>query len=323
MTKRALICGVTGQDGALLAKFLLEKGYEVWGSSRDAEMSSFANLKRLGIDAQVHKLSIVMTDFRSVLQGVSSVEPDEIYNLAGQSSVGLSFQQPVETLQSHALGMLNLLEVVRFLRLPARIYHASSGECFGDTGDLAANEQAPFHPRSPYAVAKAAAHWEVVNYREAYGLFACNGILFNHESPLRPARFVTRKIARGVAEIRAGKRKKLVLGDLGVRRDWGWAEEYVQAMWLMLQQDEPDDYVIATGESHSLQEFVAEAFRCAGLDWQEFVETDPKLFRPSDIRSSRGDPSKAERILGWRARHRMHDVARMLVESELRGLAEK
>ena len=320
MTKRALICGVTGQDGALLARFLLKKGYEVWGSSRDAEMSSFANLKRLGIDAQVHKLSIVMTDFRSVLQGVSSVEPDEIYNLAGQSSVGLSFQQPVETLQSHALGMLNLLEVVRFLRLPARIYHASSGECFGDTGDLAANEQAPFHPRSPYAVAKAAAHWEVVNYREAYGLFACNGILFNHESPLRPARFVTRKIARGVAEIRAGKRKKLVLGDLGVRRDWGWAEEYVQAMWLMLQQDEPDDYVIATGESHSLQEFVAEAFRCAGLDWQKFVETDPKLFRPSDIRNSRGDPSKAERILGWRARYRMHDVARMLVESEIQAL---
>ncbi|RME81886.1 MAG: GDP-mannose 4,6-dehydratase, partial [Zetaproteobacteria bacterium] len=311
--KRALICGVSGQDGAYLARLLLQKGYEVWGTSRDAEAASFSNLKKLGILDQVRRLSMVMTDFRSVLQAVVQADPDEVYNLAGQSSVGLSFAQPVETLQSHALGTLNLLEVVRFLKKPIRIYNASSGECFGDTGDVPANERTPFRPRSPYGVAKAAAHWEVVNYREAYGLFACNGILFNHESPLRQRRFVTRKIANGVAAIVRGEAKELVLGDLSVQRDWGWAEEYVQAMWLMLQQDDPDDYVVATGETYSLQDFVAEAFRYVGLDWKDYVRTDPSLYRPSDIRTSRADPSYAMRKLGWRAKLKMHDVVRRLV----------
>ena len=248
--KRALISGISGQDGAYLAKLLLDKGYEVFGSSRDAQMANFSNLKRLGIYDHIGFESMALNDFRSVLQTLAKVNPDELYNLAGQSSVGLSFQQPVETLESISVGTLNLLEAIRFIKLPVKFYNACSSECFGDTGGLAAIETTPFKPRSPYAVAKAAAFWELANYREAYGLFACSGILFNHESPLRPERFVTRKIVAAACRIAGGSKEKLRLGNISIARDWGWAPEYVEAMWLMLQQEQPDDYVIATGETN-------------------------------------------------------------------------
>src|SRR5450759_39499 len=217
-------------------------------------------LMPIGIWQDIALLSMALNDFRSVLQCLSRAKPDEIYNLAGQSSVGLSFEQPVETLESISIGTLNLLEAIRFLQQPIRLYSAGSSECFGDTGGVPADETTPFHPRSPYAVAKSAAHWEVANYREAYNLFACTGILFNHESPLRPARFVTKKIVNAACRIAGGSREQLQLGNIAIRRDWGWAPEYVEAMWLMVQQESPDDFVIATGESHSLEEFVAAAF---------------------------------------------------------------
>jgi len=314
--KTALICGVSGQDGAWLARLLLEKGYRVVGTARDAQVSSFGNLLRLGIRDQVETVSMTLTDFRSVIQTLDRTKPDEVYNLAGQSSVGLSFQQPVETLESHATGALNLLEAVRFLNPDIRLYNACSGECFGDTGDAPADENTPFRPRSPYAVAKAAAFWEVANYRDAYGLFACSGILFNHESPLRPERFVTQKIAAGAVRIARGEQKSLVLGNLAVARDWGWAPEYVDAMWRMLQRDEAEDFVIATGERHTLEEFVDEAFRAVGLDWREYVRVDRNLFRPSEIMCGWGDASRARDKLGWEATVRMPEVARRLVRAQ-------
>lgn len=314
--RKALICGVSGQDGAYLARLLLGKGYEVFGSSRDAQTASFANLTRLGIRDRVQVLSIAGADFRSVIQAISHVRPDEIYNLSGQSSVGLSFEQPVETLESITVGTINLLEAIRFAGLPVRFYNAGSGECFGDTGDVPANEETPFRPRSPYGVAKAASIWEVVNYREAYGLYACSGLLFNHESPLRHERFVTMKAVSAAVRIARGGKERLRLGDISVVRDWGWAPEYVEAMWRMLQRPSPVDYVVATGESHSLEEFVAAVFDEAGLDWREWIESDPGLRRPIDISVSRANPEKALRELDWRAAHRMRDVARFLVEAE-------
>ncbi len=313
--KKALICGISGQDGAYLAKLLLSKGYIVCGTSRDAQISSFRNLLRLGIREEVKLESMSLTDFRSVLQVLAKIQPDEVYNLAGQSSVGLSFEQPVETLESIATGTLNLLEAIRFTGGHVKLYNASSSECFGDTGDKAADETTPFRPRSPYAAAKAAAFWEVANYREAYGLFACSGILYNHESPLRPERFVTQKIVAGACRIARGSREKLHLGEISVKRDWGWAPEYVEAMYLMLQQEEADDYAIATGESHSLEEFVATAFSCVGLDWRDHVVTDASLYRPTDIACGRGNPAKAKEKLGWQAQYKMHDVVRMMVEA--------
>lgn len=314
--KRALICGISGQDGAYLARLLLAKGYEVCGTSRDAQVSSFANLRRLGLRERVTLESMAVTDFRSVLQVLQKTQPDEIYNLSGQSSVGLSFQQPVETLESISVATLNLLEAIRFLGRPIRFYNACSGECFGDTADVAATETTPFRPHSPYAVAKAAAFWEVANYREAYGLFACSGILFNHESPLRPDRFVTRKIVQAACAIAAGAREKLQLGNLHVRRDWGWAPEYVDAMWRMLQQANAADYVVATGESHSLEEFVAAVFTGVGLDWREHVVSNPGLLRPTDHAAGRADPAKASVELGWRAGHKMNDVVAMMLHAE-------
>src|SRR6266568_5915916 len=236
--KKALICGVSGQDGSYLAELLLKKGYEVHGTARDAQVTSFPNLLTLGIRERVTFHSMAPNDFRSVLQVMAKVIPDEVYNLAGQSSVGLSFEQPVETLESISVGTLNLLEVIRFIGRPIRLYNAGSGECFGDTGGAPEDENTPFRPRSPYAVAKATAHWEVANYREAYNLYACTGILFNHESPLRPERFVTRKIVKAACRIAAGSGEKLHLGNISIARDWGSAEEYVVAMWLMLQQDQ-------------------------------------------------------------------------------------
>jgi GDPmannose 4,6-dehydratase len=230
MAKKAIICGISGQDGAYLVKLLLGKGYEVYGTSRDAQMSSFANLSQLGIRDAVKLHSMALNDFRSVIQTIVKVRPDEIYNLAGQSSVGLSFEQPVETLESISVGTLNLLEAIRFINLPMRLYNAGSSECFGNTGGLSATESTLFQPRNPYAVAKAASHWEVPNYTEAYNLFACSGILFNHESPLRPERFATRKIVNAACRIAKGSKEKLHLGNISITRDWGWAPEYVDAM---------------------------------------------------------------------------------------------
>jgi GDPmannose 4,6-dehydratase len=280
-------------------------------------MSSFRNLTRLGIKERVKLESMALNDFRSVLQVLMKIQPDEVYNLAGQSSVGLSFEQPVETLESIATGTLNLLEAIRFTGARIKLYNAGSSECFGDIGDRSASETTPFRPRSPYAVAKAAAFWEVANYREAYGLFACSGILFNHESPLRPERFVTQKIIAAACRIAAGSNETLHLGNINIQRDWGWAPEYVRAMYLMLQQSEPDDYTIATGESFTLEDFVASAFSRVGLNWQERVIVDRSLFRPTDLAISRADPTKAMEKLGWKARYKMPDVARMMVESKL------
>lgn len=315
---RALICGISGQDGAHLAKFLLAKGYEVVGTSRDAQMTSFGNLERLNIQrAHIALDSMAPNDFRSVLHTLNKFAPDEIYNLSGQSSVGLSFEQPVETLDSIATATHNLLEVMRFLDRPIRFYNAGSSECFGDTPPDGANEQTPFRPRSPYGVAKSTAFWQVANYREAYGLQACTGILFNHESPLRPLRFVTRKIVSTACRIAKGSGETLHLGDLSIQRDWGWAPEYVEAMWAMLNSSAPiGDYVIATGESHSLEQFVSRAFACLDLDWRDHVKSDASLQRPTEISFSRGDASKAHDDLGWRASRSMDEVVAELVREE-------
>ena len=315
MSKIALICGISGQDGAYLAQLLLNKGYEVYGTSRDAQMSSFKNLKSLDIGNKVKCLSMSLTDFRSVLQVLSHVQPDEIYNLAGQSSVGLSFEQPVETLESIATGTLNLLESIRFIGRPIKLYNAGSSECFGDTRGLPADEQTPFRPRSPYAVAKSAAFWEVANYREAYNLFSCSGILFNHESPLRPQRFVTQKIIAAACRIANGSKEKLSLGNIDIERDWGYAPDYVEAMYLMLQQDIPEDFVIATGQTISLSDFIAEAFGVLGLNWQDHVIADPALCRPTDISVSRANPSKAREKLGWVAKTNIQETIKIMVEA--------
>lgn len=306
--KKALICGVSGQDGTYLAKLLLEKGYEVFGGSRDAQMSSFGNLVKIGIKDDIKLVSINIHDFRSVLQTIIKIKPDEIYNLAGQSSVGLSFDQPVETLESIAVGTLNLLEAIRFSQLPIRFYNAGSSECFGDAGNLAADENTPFRPRSPYAVAKATAFWEVANYREAYSLYACTGILFNHESPLRPERFVTQKIISTIKRISNGSNEKLYLGNIDIARDWGWAPDYVEAMWLMLQQNDPDDFVIATGETNKLKDFIRIAFELVNLNWEEYVVSDKSLLRPTDLAIGKANPNKALIKLGWKATKNINEV---------------
>ena len=313
---KALVCGVGGQDGAYLAQLLLSKGYEVWGSSRDAQVASFSNLKSLGIKDQVTLVSMASNDFRSVLTTLKRSDPDEVYFLSGQSSVGLSFEQPAETLESITLGTLNMLEAIRFLDKPIKFYHAGSSECFGDHGQQAVTEETPFYPRSPYAVAKASAHWLVANYREAYGLYACNGILFNHESPLRPERFVTKKIILAACRIARDSQEILTLGRLDIVRDWGWAPEYVEAMWRMLQQEKADDYIVSTGQANSLENFVSGAFTAVGLDWRKYVLSDPTLYRPTDLAWSQGCADKAEKLLGWRASSKMKNVIRMMVEKE-------
>jgi len=315
MSKRALICGISGQDGAYLSEFLLARNYEVVGTSRDAARADLRNLGSRGVRDRVSIVSMNLTDFRSVLQILDKVRPDEIYNLAGQSSVSLSFEQPIDTFNSITVAALNLLEAIRFAGRPAKLYNACSSECFGDTGDSAANEATPFRPSSPYATGRAAAFWAVANYREAYGLNACSGILFNHESPLRPEQFVTRKIVTAARRIAQGSKERLRLGTLSIVRDWGWAPEYVEAMWKMLQQDTPRDYVVATGEAHSLEEFVAEAFSALGLDWRPYVDIDKSLTRPADPRAVRGDPRRIAAELGWRAQTRMPALVRKLIEA--------
>lgn len=316
MTKTALICGVSGQDGAYLAQLLLSKGYTVVGTSRDAALSRFTNLARLGVRDQVNRVSMALSEFRSVAKTLQTFQPDEIYNLAGQSSVGLSFDQPVETLDSIVVGTINLLEASRMVLPNCRIYNAGSSECFGDTKGVPAHENTPFQPRSPYATAKAAAHWTIANYRDAYGIWACTGILFNHESPLRPERFVTRKIIAEASRIAANGGGVLKLGNLDIHRDWGWAPEYVDAMWRMLQLDSPSDFIIATGQSSKLWDFAAAAFAQVGLNPEQHIETDPALMRPSDIAYSVGDPAKANAVLGWQATVKLREIVARMLEAE-------
>jgi len=316
MSKRALICGVTGQDGAYLAKLLIDKGYEVYGASRDIHAANTQNLVRLGISEDVRYESISLKEFRSVLEVLAKVKPDELYNLAGQSSVALSFEQPVETLESISIGTLNILEVIRFLKLDTRFYNACSSECFGDTHGVPAVEDMPFKPRSPYAVAKSTAFWELANYREAYQIHACSGLLFNHESPLRPERFVTKKIIKTVIAISRGLTDKLNLGNLNVKRDWGWAPEYVEAMWRMLQHEQAEDFVIATGKMYSLEQFVEYTFSKFDLDWQQYTSFDNDLKRPTDVSVSVGNPAKAKSLLGWAASIDMYGVIDRMIDAE-------
>ena len=315
--KKALICGITGQDGAYIGKLLLEKGYEVIGGSRDIQMSNFNNLERLGIKKDINLVSININDFRSTLQSIFKFKPDEIYNLAGQSSVGLSFDQPVETLESISIGTLNILESIRFSQLPIKFYSAGSSECFGNTETNAANEKTLFQPKSPYAVAKSTAYWLVSNYRESYNIHASTGILFNHESPLRPSRFVTKKIISTACQIYRKKEQSLTLGNVDITRDWGWAPEYVEAMWLMLQKDIADDYVIATGQSNSLKDFIKYTFELLDLDFEKYLIIDNNLFRPSDLKVGKANPMKAKSVLGWSAKSMMKDVIKMMIEHEL------
>lgn len=305
---RALICGVSGQDGAYLSKLLLDKGYEVIGASRDAMAASFGNLKSLGIWDKVITTSVTITDSRSMLQMLEKYKPDEIYNLSGQSSVGLSFEQPVKTMESIAIGTLNLLEAIKFYGKPIRLYSAGSSECFGDTGAISANEETPFRPRSPYAIAKVSAHNLVANYREAYGLYACTGILFNHESSLRPERFVTQKIVSTAKRIASGSGEKLEMGNINIQRDWGWAPEYVETMWKMLQLDDPQDFVIATGRTVSLEFFIEQAFQFFGLNYKDYLVVNTNFYRPTDIDIGSANPSKANDLLDWRAKVTIESV---------------
>ncbi len=297
--KTALIFGITGQDGTYLARLLLAKGYRVVGASRDAQMASLENLRALHLLDQVTVQSVSLTDFRSVLQCISTLRPDEIYNLAGQTSVGLSFDQPVETFESITIATSNLLEAIRFIGAPIRLYNSCSGECFGETASPS-REDSAFRPRSPYAVAKAAAFWQVANYREAYGIYAASGILFNHESPLRPERFVTQKIVRAACRIAAGSKEKLELGNLSIRRDWGWAPDFVEGMYRMLQTERPMDFILATGTSHSLEEFLNLTFQKVGLHWRDHVQSRKDLLRPLDLKESIGNPARAAEVLDWR-----------------------
>jgi GDPmannose 4,6-dehydratase len=317
---RALICGISGQDGAYLAQLLLKKGYAVTGTSRNVATAASGNLSRLGILNQVQLMSMPTHEPRGVLDVLRKTEADEIYNLSGQSSVGMSFEQPAETLGSIIGGNLNILEAIRALGRPTRFYNAGSGECFGETPPAGASEQDPFRPQSPYAVAKAAAFWLVANYRDAYGIHASTGILFNHESPLRPARFVTRKIIASACRISRGSGEKLTLGNMGIRRDWGWAPEYVEAMWLMLQQNTPADYVIATGSSNSLEDFVSTAFAAVNLDWREHTEISQSLLRPTDVAEAKGNPARIAERLGWKAQNDMKSVITLMIRAELEGI---
>lgn len=317
MNKTALIAGITGQDGTYLARHLLESGYRVVGSSRDAQSSDTSRLNRLGIAQDIELISLAPNDFRSVLKALSSIEPTEIYNLAGQTSVGLSFEQPVECMESIAGGTLNFLEVLRYLEAPTRLFSAGSSECFGDTQQEAANETTAFHPRSPYAVAKSTAFWQVANYREAYGIFCCTGILANHESPLRPQRFVTQKIIDGVRRIKRGETKELRLGNLDIWRDWGWAAEYVVAMHQMLQAPIAKDYLIASGHTTSLQEFVRLAFAAAGLEADRYLISDATLLRPSDLKYSSMNPSLIFTDLGWKAQAKPDEIVQKMYEERL------
>jgi GDPmannose 4,6-dehydratase len=324
--KTALITGITGQDGSYLAELLLEKGYEVHGIIRRSSSFNTGRLNRIFQDPHVPQARLRLhygdvTDGSSLNRLMEQVVPDEVYHLAAQSHVRVSFDIPEYTGDVTGLGCLRLLDAIKETRVKARFYQASSSEMFGDTKLIPQRENTPFHPCSPYACAKAYAHYLTVNYREAYGIFACSGILFNHESPRRGETFVTRKIARAVARIKSGLDKHLYLGNLDAKRDWGYAPEYVEAMWLMLQQKRPDDYVVATGESHTVREFVEAAFGHAGLDWRRHVRIDKRYFRPTEVSYLLGDASKARRVLKWRPKTTFPELVRLMVDAEIAALA--
>ena len=313
--RRALIFGITGQDGAYLARSLLDAAYDVYGASRCVATANLANLRAVAVADRGDLRSVALTDAAEVQEVIATVQPDEIYNLAGQSSVGRSFEAPAETLDGIISSTINILEAIRREKSDARFYNAGSSEIFGNTKDRA-DESAPLQPRSPYGTAKAAAFWIVKNYRDAYDLFACSGILFNHESPLRPAHFVTQKVVRAAAAIAEGCADVLELGELSTVRDWGWAPDYVEAMRLMLAHPEAEDFVIASGVPASLQNFVAIVFARHGLDWRQHVQVNPAYKRPLDVVHSVGDASKAQRLLGWRSEVAYPEVADRLVAAE-------
>jgi GDPmannose 4,6-dehydratase len=320
--KRALITGITGQDGSYLAELLLDKGYEVHGVIRRASTFNTGRIDHLYRDPHVNDVKLFLhygdvVDSTSLHRLLGRIEPEEIYHLAAQSHVRVSFDVPDYTGDVTALGTIRLLEALRQTGLRTKFYQAGSSEMFGQAREIPQRETTPFYPRSPYAVAKVYAHWATVNYRESYGLFACNGILFNHESPRRGETFVTRKISRAVAQIRMGLQEKLYLGNLDARRDWGYAKEYVDAMWRMLQQDQPGDYVVATGEAHSVREFLAEAFSYVGLDWQEYVVIDSKYYRPAEVDVLVGDAERAKRILGWEPQTTFRGLVRLMVDADM------
>ncbi len=315
--KKALITGITGQDGSYLAELLLEKGYEVHGLVRRS--SSFNTWRIDGVRDRLQLHYGDLVDQNSLMRTLEAIEPDEVYNLAAQSHVKVSFEMPEYTTDVTAMGVLRVLDAVRELSPRTRVYQAGSSEMFGLIQENPQTERTPFHPRSPYGVSKVFGHWMAVNYREGYGMHVSNGILFNHESPRRGENFVTRKITMGLAAIRKGKAKELRLGNLDAQRDWGFAKDYVEAMWLMLQQEKPDDYVIATGETHSVREFLDEAFSYAGLDWKGFVKVDPKYFRPAEVDLLLGDPSKAKRALGWQPKVTFKALVRLMVDADMEG----
>ena len=316
MTKTALIIGVSGQDGSYLAELLLKKGYEVTGTSRNCDSNDFKNLAHLNIKESINLLSKSPISSDDIHDVIRRTRPNEIYNLSGQSSVGLSFEMPAETIESIILPTLNILEAIKKVDRDIKFYNACSSECFGDRYDAVADENSLFQPRSPYAIAKAAAYWQVLQYRNKYRLFACSGILFNHDSPLRPKKFVTRKIISTAYEIANGTKIRLTLGNLKIKRDWGWAPDYVKAMYKMLQINKPEDFVIATGELTSLEKFVEYAFKQFDLDWKDYVDIDEKLFRPFDINSGYGNANKAKKLLGWVAEHKIVDVIEMMTKYE-------
>ena len=325
-----MITGATGQDGAYLAEFLLKKGYVVHGVKRRSSSVNTARVDHLYHDLHEQGLPFTLhygdlTDATNLIRLVQETQPTEIYNLAAQSHVMVSFETPEYTANADALGTLRLLEAIRILKREeiTRFYQASSSELYGKAWETPQRETTPFYPRSPYAVAKLYAYWITVNYREAYGMHASNGILFNHEGPTRGETFVTRKITRAIAHIKLGLQEKLYLGNLDAKRDWGYAPEFVEAMWLILQQDQPDDYVIATGETHSVKEFCEEAFAHAGLDWSKYVEIDERYYRPAEVDLLIGDPSKAKRVLGWEAKTRFKELVKLMVDADLKTLEDQ
>jgi GDPmannose 4,6-dehydratase len=327
MPKRALITGITGQDGSYLTELLVSKGYEVHGLVRRTSSMQRARLDHLNLSeeekkARVHLHYGDLAETAALNRLFHTVQPDEVYHLGGQSHVRVSFDAPETTFDVNASGCLRLLECIREVEKPTRFYHASTCEVFGRPSESPQNENTRFHPVSPYACSKAASHFLTTCYRESYAIFACNGILYNHESPRRGENFVTRKIARSVAAIKKGVQDKIQLGNLEVKKDWGYAPEYVEAMWLMLQQDQPDDYIIATGEAHSVGEFVQRAFKRAGLDWRKYVETDPHQIRPSEVGLLVGNADKAQKKLGWKPATRFNELVDLMVDFEIQALEE-
>ncbi|HXT29365.1 MAG TPA: GDP-mannose 4,6-dehydratase [Vicinamibacterales bacterium] len=326
-SKKALITGITGQDGSYLAEFLLEKGYEVHGIIRRASTFNTSRIDRLYRDPHVNDVRLFLhygdiADSTNLIKLLYRIQPDEVYHLAAQSHVRVSFDIPEYTGDVTALGTVRILEAIRETQIPARFYQASSSEMYGDVAEVPQTETTPFRPRSPYAAAKLYAYWVTVNYRQAHNVFACNGILFNHESPRRGETFVTRKITRAVSAIKMGRQDFVHLGNLDARRDWGYAGDYVRAMWMMLQQERADDYVIATGESHSVRNLVETAFAHVGLDWQKHVRTDPRFLRPAEVDHLIGDPSKARAALGWHPAVNFKGLVQMMVDADLARLSQ-